>query len=182
MVEDLKKQLKNPDSLVSLFLGIAVVVVTAVLIFNYIKEKKSTGTQPQSENKNEQASGSATLPATYTVVAGDTLWSISQKYFASGYNWVDISDANKLTNPDSIVAGQTLTIPNVTRREPGQTSSAAVEVKKPAGGTYTVARGDSLWKIAQSVYGTGFRWTEIASANHLVHPNLIHAGNVLTLP
>ena len=46
MVEQLKKKLSNPDSLVSLFLGIAVVTVIVVMIFNYIKERNATtGTQ-----------------------------------------------------------------------------------------------------------------------------------------
>lgn len=50
------------------------------------------------------------------------------------------------------------------------------------GDTYTVVRGDSLWSIAQRAYGDGNKWVEIAEANDLANPSIIHAGNVFTLP
>lgn len=71
------------------------------------------------------------------------------------------------------------------------TSTPSTQIEKPTeapadttitGTTYTVVRGDSLWKIAQKAYGDGNRWVEIAKANKLANPNLIHAGNVFTLP
>lgn len=180
MVEQLKKQLKSPDSLVSLFLGIAVVVVTGVLIFNYIKGKQ-TG-KPTTLQKEEQVA-KPKLPTTHTVASGETLWTIAEKYYESGYNWVDIATASTLVNPDVIEAGQQLTIPDVPKRLPeGQISAAAFEVKKPPEGKYTVKRGDTLWDISLSIYGTGFRWVEIAKANKLANPDLIHAGNVFILP
>jgi nucleoid-associated protein YgaU len=48
--------------------------------------------------------------------------------------------------------------------------------------TYTVVRGDNLWKISVKFYGTGYNWNLIANANNLVHPRVIHAGNVLKIP
>jgi len=181
MVEQLKKKLSNPDSLVSLFLGIAVVAVISVMIFNYIKERKAPDVK-QSETKTEQNATGSAASASHTVIAGETLWSIAASTIGSGYNWVDIRDANKLTSPDKIEVGQKLLIPQVAKREPGQINAASVEVKRPADGKYTVAAGDSLWNISVAAYGTGFRWTEIAKANNLSNPNLIFRGNVLTLP
>lgn len=35
----------------------------------------------------------------------------------------------------------------------------------PAVRTYTVQKGDSLWKIAKREYGSGLRWTDIRDAN-----------------
>lgn len=55
----------------------------------------------------------------------------------------------------------------------------------PSGGTYTVKKGDSLWKIAASKLGSGSRWNEIYNANKSViggNPNLIYPGQVLTIP
>ncbi len=52
---------------------------------------------------------------TYTVQKGDTLWSISCKFFNNdGSKWKKIQEANKdiLPNPASIKPGLTLTIPS----------------------------------------------------------------------
>lgn len=47
---------------------------------------------------------------------------------------------------------------------------------------YTVANGDDLWVIADKFYKDPYKWTEIAQANNLTQPDLIHPGNVLTIP
>jgi len=165
-----------------MFLGLAVVVVIGVLIVNYVKDRRVSGPATETEKKAEQAATGSGASSTYTVAAGETLWSIAEKTIGSGYNWVDIRDANKLTNADQVEVGQTLAIPSVAKREPGQIANAMVEVKRPADGKYTVKKGDSLWSISVATYGTGFRWTEIATLNKLEHPNVIHTGNVLMLP
>lgn len=52
------------------------------------------------------------------------------------------------------------------------------------GGTYVVARGNSLWHIAREAYGNGLRYTAIYRANHAqIHdPGLIYPGQRFTLP
>lgn len=182
IVEQLKKYFSNPDSLVSLFLGIAVVVVIGVLIANYVRNGGSA--EISDKAAQEEASESATLPATHTVEAGETLWDIAEKTIGSGYNWVDIAKENNMANPDVVTEGTKLTIPKVEKKEPtaGSVSSESVEVKKPESGKYTVQTGDSLWNISVATYGTGYRWSEIATLNNLDNPNVIHAGNVLQLP
>ncbi|MDD3029892.1 MAG: LysM peptidoglycan-binding domain-containing protein [Alphaproteobacteria bacterium] len=49
--------------------------------------------------------------------------------------------------------------------------------------TYTVVKGDSLYKIARRLYGNGERWSDIYNANTalLSHPGLIREGMVLNL-
>jgi LysM repeat protein len=48
---------------------------------------------------------------TYVVVAGDTLWSISEKYLGSGYKWRTIAEANGISVSKPIIyAGQKITI------------------------------------------------------------------------
>ena len=49
----------------------------------------------------------------------------------------------------------------------------------PAGGSYTVRRGDTLWAIARRFGTTVGR---LASLNDISNPNLIYPGQVLRLP
>lgn len=51
--------------------------------------------------------------------------------------------------------------------------------------TYTVASGDCLYNIAKKFYGDGSKWKKIYEANKQTiggNPNLIKAGQVLTIP
>lgn len=48
--------------------------------------------------------------------------------------------------------------------------------------TYTVKRGDTLWAIAKKYYGSGAKYTKIATANKLKNPNLIKVGQKLKIP
>ena len=50
--------------------------------------------------------------------------------------------------------------------------------------TYTVKKGDCLWKIAKKYYGSGAQYTKIYEANKdkIKNPNLIYPGQVLTIP
>ncbi len=50
--------------------------------------------------------------------------------------------------------------------------------------TYTVKSGDTLTKIAQTVYGDGTRWTEILEANRdqIPNPDIIQVGQELIIP
>ena len=61
-------------------------------------------------------------------------------------------------------------------------SSSTAPADQPR--TYTVQAGDNLTKIARQVYGDGNKWKAIFDANRdkIKNPDLIHPGEVLTLP
>jgi nucleoid-associated protein YgaU len=48
--------------------------------------------------------------------------------------------------------------------------------------TYTVVSGDTMWAIAERFYGDGSKYQVIAEASDIDNPDLIHPGQVLTIP
>lgn len=177
MWKSLKRQFDSPDSYVSLALGLAVVLVIGMIAYNYFRSRSEQSAADQTKQEQQIA-----LPAKHTVKEGDTLWTIAESYYKSGYNWVDIQKANNLVTADAIEVGQELTIPDAAPiTVPGEISTTAVTTKSEKK-SYTVVAGDTLWDIAMKSYGSGYKWTDIANANSLINPDLIHAGNVLVLP
>jgi len=171
-------QIKWGESYTSLFLGAVVVVVGLILLFSFLKARSVMNQQTGSASTKVETT---VLPSTYTVKSGDDLWTISKKLYGSGYNWVDLASANKLANPGVLYVGTNLNVPNV---KPKLVETQKIVTTNPtiSGNTYTVVKGDYLWNIAVRVYGDGFKWVEIAKANKLANPNLIHPGNVFVLP
>lgn len=162
-------------------LGALVIIVVGVLVVNYFKDQDKVGMLPEvtSENQIEKAE----VGKTYKVSSGDNLWKIAENAYGSGYNWVDIAEANNLTNPNMLNEGQELSIPDV---EPKMATVVSIldetSLDTISGATYEVQEGDNLWDISVRAYGDGFKWVEIANANNLENPDLIHQGNILVLP
>ncbi len=220
-MKNILKSFRLNENNISMLLGAAVIVIVGFLVVNYFRNIDDNGTTlPSGGTSTEQTA--IKLPTSHVVESGETLWSIAERYYQSGYNWVDIQKANNLTDASVITKGQTLTIPNVeaktaTTNKPTQvvaeatpsaspvavvsptpteeitqattsgTTKGGVEIGKAenaqiAGDSYTVVHGDNLWTIAVKAYGNGYKWTQIAKANKLVHPGTIHAGNVLQIP
>lgn len=50
------------------------------------------------------------------------------------------------------------------------------------GGEYIVRRGDTLWSIARSQYGSGQRWRDIVNANPGLVPERMAVGQKLVMP
>lgn len=143
----------------------------------------------------------------YIVKEGETLWSIAEKELGDPYRWTEIKDLNELSSSE-VEAGQVLLIPEGKVAQVNQTQTTQKgkeETKKDTdvsntqgevladtaiGGTpatYTVESGDTLWSIAEKVYGDPYEYVEILKANPSLGrlPNgnvLIHRGNVLDIP
>jgi len=61
------------------------------------------------------------------------------------------------------------------------TTVASAE-QAPAGQSYTVASGDTLWGIAEKFYGDGSQYEKIAAANGISNPDALQVGQQLTIP
>lgn len=112
--------------------------------------------------------GSAPAPAQpaaggqYTVVSGDTLSSIAQRY---GTNYQTLAAMNGIADPNKIYAGQKLNVPG---------GGAAA----PQAQTYTVKSGDTLSGIGTKV---GVSWQQLQQLNGIADANRIYPGQVLRL-
>lgn len=182
MWKSIKNSFETPDSYVSLALGLAVVLVVGMITMNYFKTTKLQSEKAAQRNAEITAQAAA-LPMKYTVVEGDTLWSIAEKLYKSGYNWVDIARENKLTDAFHIEKDQVLLIPDA---KPiavamGEVSAASTELKQEKR-QYKVVLGDNLWSIAVKQYNDGYKWVSIATANNLSNPDVIYVGTDLILP
>lgn len=111
----------------------------------------------------------------HKVRSGDTVWAIAAKYNTTV---TKIIEANNLGSNALIRVGQTLTIPGT------GSSSTATSTSKPSTSTsaakkHTVKAGQSLSGIAATY---GVTTATLASANKIANINLIHAGQILTIP
>lgn len=64
----------------------------------------------------------------------------------------------------------------------GTMTPAPVPAAVPSQTSYTVQKGDSLWKIAQRHYGNGQRWPDIVAANPGLVPEKLPVGKTIILP
>ena len=98
----------------------------------------------------------------YTVVSGDSLWSIAKKY---NITVDELKKANGLTS-SLLKIGQVLKIPTIKEEQSNNSN------------TYTVKSGDSLYKIASENNTTV---NELMSINNLTS-TLINVGQKIKLP
>lgn len=112
----------------------------------------------------------------YVVKPGENLFRIALRF---GMSTRRLAEYNGIVNPRLIYAGQTLKIPG------GVAATATPVVPPPATAvpppttTYTVASGDTLFKIA-----VRFKTTvaQLVTLNNLRNPNFIYTGQVLNIP
>jgi len=143
-----------------------------------LPEKKPEVSQKEEAKKEEKS------PGVHKVERGENLWKIAEKYYQSGYNWVDIAKENNLKNPNILLVGQELKIPDVPARKLTITRLPQTGITTIQGDHYTVQKGDSLSKIAGAAYGDIFSWPKIWAANRdkISNPNLIFPGQTLKIP
>lgn len=199
-LKDLLKTIKLNESMLSMFFGVVTVILIGVLVMRMYRANAPAEISSEAEQTEvvtekigdvvvekleDGTKVPAELPEKVTVERGQHLWAIAEKYYGSGYNYVDIAKANNLSNASQLEVGQELVLPKVAVKEIGSVKVAKPETEvanKIEGETYKVAKGDHLWNIALRAYGDGYKWAEIAKINGISHPNYIEVGQELKLP
>ena|SRR3989344_3919998 len=165
----------SSDSYSGLILGAIIVVVLGLLVANYFSKRN---TEPSSEEKISQIQGENQKEQEYKVEPGDSLSAISMNYYGSFDYWPVLAKVNNINNPNLIYKDTTLKIPSKTEVEKVKAEMSTT--------SYQVQEGDTLFIIAEKVYGDGSRWTLLDRANNVGRlPNgnpLIFAGNKLVIP
>jgi nucleoid-associated protein YgaU len=132
----------------------------------------------------------ATGRGTYVVSKGDRagLWGIAKKVYGrgKGYQYVLIQKANPKIDPRKLRAGMKLIIPPLPAAKQVPSEPEAVGRSQALGGAtrriYTVKRNDTIWGIAQIMYGNGKYAKLIIDANPKIDPSRLKPGQKLTLP
>lgn len=120
---------------------------------------------PNTENPNENSN---TQVIYYTVQKGDTLSSIAKRY---GTTIEEIAYLNNIQNVNLIYPGEVFKITTNSNIEGTESNSTGKTY-------YTIKRGDTLSKIAQT-YGVSLQ--SLINWNNIVNPNLIYPGQRLIL-
>ncbi len=130
-------------------------------------------TDAEDESTNAENAGEVV----YIVEKGDTLSAIAKKY---GTTYQALAEYNGIKDANRIYVGQKIRIPWTPTPDAPAPDAPAQE---SAPRTYTVKRGDSLWKIAKEQLGAGKRYPEIMALNGMKsEKEVILPGQVLKLP
>lgn len=176
-LETARKRLDNikwQESYAGLVLGAIVVIVLGLLVANYfIKSRGQIGT---AETVSQTAQES--ISQKHKVVQGESLSLIANEAYGSYDYWPVLARVNNVSNPNLIYVDTELTLPS---------QSDADTIKNEMNATsYQVKEGDTLFIIAQKLYGDGSKWVLIDKANNVPRLSngnpLIYSGSTLSIP
>jgi DNA-binding SARP family transcriptional activator/nucleoid-associated protein YgaU len=157
------------------------------------------GVQPARVIDRERAEVAAPSAPTITVQRHDSLWSIAERTLGDGLRWAEIRNLNVgRTMPDghTIAADGDLLRPGwVLLLPPDAAAQPDTQGPPPVLAEVVVAPGEHLWSIAVDRVEDDLDrrptptevdryWRELVDANHerLPDPNVVHAGQTVTVP
>jgi nucleoid-associated protein YgaU len=171
-----------------------------------VKASQIPLTPPAAAQTTASAPAAPGATVTHVVQSGETLSSISKKYYGSPNDWRVILDANSSVVKDArdlrpnmrlVIPAQgskTASAPAKTAQQPSVLSATAPRpgaAVVPAAAatsstvrTHLVAKGDTLFRIALKYYGDGSRYKDVLAANRstLSQPQDLRPGMKLVIP
>ena len=159
----------------SLMIGAIIVIILGLLVANFFTNRNKDIDNGEKIDLTGQEEGKV---EDYKVVRGDSLSKLAEKYYGDQQLWPILARENKIANPNIIHVDSTLRVPS---------KDQAMKIKEEmTQTTYKVAQGDTLFIIAQKMYGDGSKWPLISSANKLGRlPNgnpLVFADSTIKIP
>ncbi len=147
------------------------------------------------------SSGGLRGDGTYEIQPNDSFWKISEKLYGTGAYFRALAEHNhkKVANQNSLQVGQIIATPDVAELEQkypaycpkpehryvARHHTTSLRVGRQGEASYTVAEGDSLYRIARYELGDASRWYEIYQINREVigeSYNHLRPGTELILP
>lgn len=169
------------ENYASFILGAIIVVILGLLVANFItqrNQKIDEGAATEQAVEEQKKAEEAAKPGEYKVQANDSLSKIAEATYGDKMLWPVIAKANNIANPNIIHTDSTLVLPSKDDVEKMKADMTVTEV--------TVQKDDTLFKIAERVYGDGWKWTVLDKANKVGRlPNgnpLIFVDQKLTIP
>ncbi len=122
------------------------------------------------------AASSKAADASYTVSAGDTLFSIAGKL---GVTWQELAAANGLSGDGFLQIDQVLSVPSEITEAVGSSSAPVADPAAQATRVHVVASGDTIISIAVQY---NVPWGELLRVNGLTQSSVLQPGQQISLP
>lgn len=120
--------------------------------------------------------------AAIAIVAGLAAGCASDKKPASADATPGALDVSSANNPAPMPVIATNTPAPMPMMSAPDTATTQTPSASTGSGSYTVKKGDTLYKLAREHYGDGKQWQRIASANPGLTPQSLRVGQTLIIP
>ena len=174
----LQRKINWRESYTSLILGAIIVIILGLLVANFFSKRNQQIGSGEQTSQSQEAAMAPKANSDYTIRENDSLSKISEQVYGSQEYWPAVANVNNIANANVIWVGNKIKLP--AKEELDKTKTAMAQT------TYEVKGGDTLFTIAEKVYGDGSKWVLLDRANgslRLANGNpLVYSGSTIVVP